>query len=346
MKKEMPNTPSISDVSRYGFKFPYAKGWLTPQNLMAMDAALITAPNTTVPAQFLQYISPDVIAILTAKRAATAILDEKKVGDWTTAMYQFRTEEYTGSTGPYSDYGDGPASGVNNEWNNRQQYIFETTITYGDLEVEMSAQAKIDLIAGKQRGAAEIIRTDSNKFYLLGVAGKKIYGLLNEPNLPPAITPNIVSGAISWPEKLSIENDLGTRAIYNDFLKLFGQLQDQSGGLIDEMTEMTLLISPTRSVQLTMATNYNVSAREMIRTNYPNLKVETVPQLSSETAGETMMLMVKSYMGNDTAELAFGEKMRQGRLVPGTSSFRQKFSASTYGTILKMPFAFAVMTGI
>ena len=346
MEKKMSNIPSLQEVSQYGFKFPYAKGWLTERNLMAMDAALITTPNTTVPAQFLQYISPDVIPILTAKRAATAILDEKKVGDWTTALYQFRTEEYTGSTGPYSDYGDGPSSGVNNEWNNREQYVFQTTITYGDLEVDMSAQAKIDLIAGKQRGAAEIIRTDSNKFYLLGVAGKKIYGLLNEPNLPPAITPNVVNGAITWPEKLSIENDLGTRAIYNDFLKLFGQLQTQAGGLIDQNTEMKLLISPGRSVQLAMATNFNVSAGEMIRTNFQNLSVETVPQLSSETGGDAMILMVKNYMGKDTAELAFGEKMRQGRLVADTSNFRQKFSASTYGAVLKMPFAYAIMSGI
>lgn len=342
----MAHIPSIREVEKFGFKFPYAKGWLTRQNVMAMDAALITTPNTTVPAALLQYISPEVIPILTAKRASTAILDEKKVGDWTTAIYQFRTEEYTGSTGPYSDYGDGPSSGVNNEWNNREQYIFQTTITYGDLEVEMSAEAKIDLIAGKQRGAAEIIRTDANKFYLLGVAGRKIYGLLNEPNLPPAITPNNVSGAITWPEKLSIENDLGTRAVYNDILKLFGQLVSQAGGLIDQNTEMKLLISPARSVQLAMATNFNVSASEMMQKSFPRLEVETVPQLSSETAGETMILMVKQFMGNDTADLAFGEKMRQGRLVPETSSFRQKFSASTYGAIMKMPFAYAIMSGI
>lgn len=93
----MAHIPSIREVEKFGFKFPYAKGWLTRQNVMAMDAALITTPNTTVPAALLQYISPEVIPILTAKRASTAILDEKKVGDWTTAIYQFRTEEYTGS---------------------------------------------------------------------------------------------------------------------------------------------------------------------------------------------------------------------------------------------------------
>lgn len=342
----MEKIPSFQEVKRSGFNFAHAKGWLIPEKLMAMDAALITQGNTTVPAALLQYISPDVIEVLTAKRAASKILTEVKVGDWTTPMVQFRTKEYTGSTGPYSDYGDGPSSDVNNEWNNREQYVFQTTIHYGDMEVEMSSKAKIDLIADKQRGAAEIIKTDANKFYLLGVAGKKIYGLLNDPNLPPAITPNVVNGAISWPDKLSMENDIGTRAIYGDVLKLFGQLQSQSGALVDQNMAMTLLISPERSVSLSMATNFNVSAKKMIMEAFPNMQFEPVPQLSSPTAGETMILMLSNLLGQRTADLAFGEKMRQGRLIPDTSSFRQKYSASTYGTLLKMPFAYAVMTGI
>lgn len=338
--------PTIKEVSHYGFHFPYAKDWLTRENVLAMDAQLMTTPNTTVPVWLLQYISPDVIPILTAKRAATSVLDEKKVGDWVTPIYQFATEEYVGSTGPYSDYGDGPSAGVNNAWNNREQYIFQTTITYGDLEVARNAQAKVDLIAGKQRGAAEVIQTDANRFYLLGVAGRKIYGLLNEPNLPPAITPNVIDGAVTWPDKRALADDAGTRAVYNDVLKLFGQLVSQAGGLIDNSSEIVLLVSPERAVQLSMATNFNISVNEMIRTNFPNLRIETIPQLSSATGGETMMMLVKNFMGNTTADLAFGEKMRQGRLIPETSSFRQKFSASTYGAILKMPFAFAVMTGI
>ncbi|MCM1513224.1 MAG: DUF2184 domain-containing protein [Oxalobacter formigenes] len=338
------NQPTLQEVAKLGFHFPYSKGWLNKQ--MAMDSALVTTPNTAIPANLLGYISPEVIPVLTAKQAASQIFDEKKYGDWQNAYIQFRTREYTGSTGPYSDYGDGPSSGVNENYNTRERYIFQTTITYGDLEVDMSALAKVDLIADKQRGAAEVIRLDSNKFYLLGVAGKKIYGLLNDPNLPPAITPNVVNGAISWPDKLSMENDFGTRAVYNDFLKLFAQLQTQAKGLIDNSAPLRLLVSPERAVMLSMATNFNISATEMLKTNFPNLEIITVPQLSSATAGESMVLLVKSFMGTDTADLAFGEKIRQGRLVADTSNFRQKFSATTYGALVKIPFAFAVMSGI
>lgn len=341
-------TPSISDVKAKGFNFAHSKGWLTDavaRKALAMDAALISTPNTTVPAFLLQYVSPDVIEILTAKQAARKILTEKKVGDWTTANYQYQTEEYTGSTGAYSDYGDGPSSGANTAWNVRDQYIFQTTITYGDLEVDMSAQAKVDLVARKQRGAASIIDIDSNKFYLLGVAGKRIYGMLNDPNLPAAITPNVVSAKTKWTEKMEL-GQAGTTAVYNDILKLFGQLQSQAGGLIDEQSAMKLLISPTRSVALNQSTDFNISARQMLKSNFPNLEIETVPQLSSMSAGETIILMLPEVMGQQTGELAFGEKIRQGRLVPDLSSFRQKFSASTYGFCMRVPFAFAVMNGI
>ena len=58
------------------------------------------------------------------------------------------------------------------------------------------------------------------------------------------------------------------------------------------------------------------------------------------------MLIVPEIMGQPTGELAFGEKIRQGRLVSDLSSYRQKFAASTYGFIMRMPAAFAVMSGI
>lgn len=333
--------PTMQEVGRYGFSFPYARGWLTHN--LAMDAALISQANATVPAQFLQYISPDVVRVLTAKRAATEIATEKKAGDITTAMYQFRLEEPTGSTAPYSDYAAGATSNVNEQWNNREQYIFQTDISYGDLEVAMNAQAKIDLIASKQRAAAEVIANDANKFYLLGVDGKNITGLLNDPNLPTAIVPNTSGTATTWEAKIAMEN--GTRAVYNDVLKLFGELAKNSGGQIDNMADLRLLVTPSCAVALNQATDFNVSVCDMLRKNFPNIEVVTVPQLAGDS-GNNAILMAKAVMGMETAECAFGEKLRAGRLVPDVSSFRQKFSAGTYGGIVKIPFAFAVMTGV
>jgi hypothetical protein len=335
--------PTFEQAKRYGFIFPGARMWVTPENRarIAQDAALITTPNTTVPAELLAYIDPMVIEILTAPRRAREIFGEEKKGDWTTPYMKWRVDEMTGKTEPYSDYANGTTSGVNSEWQTRVQYVFQTSITYGDFEVDMSSTAKVNLAASKQRAAANVIDIDQNRFYLLGVAGKEIYGILNDPNLPAAITAGATGtgGSTKWADKTTVQ-------IYNDVLALFAQLSEQSSGLIDKDTPLKLCLSPELAVRLGAATDFNVSVLDMLKRYFTRIDIVTVPELHSMTAGETMFLIAPEVNGQRSGTLAFGEKMRAGRVVPDLSSFRQKFVGTTYGGIVLMPFAFAQMTGM
>ena len=302
---------------------------------------LITTPNTTVPAEFLAYIDPMVIEIMTAPRRAREIFNEEKKGDWTTPYAKWRVDEITGSTQPYSDYANGTTSGVNSEWQTRPQYVFQTSITYGDMEVAMSSAAKVNLAAAKQRAAARVIDIDANKFYLLGVRGREIYGILNDPNLPASITAAATGAGSStkWADKT-------TQQIYNDILALFAQLTEQSSGLIDKDTPLKLILSPEMSVRLGAATDFNVSVLDMLKKYFSSIQIVTVPELHSATAGETVMLIAPEVAGQKTGLLAFGEKIRAGRIVPDLSSFRQKYTGTTYGGIVLQPYAFASMTGM
>lgn len=335
--------PTFEQARRYGFVFPHARMWATSENRarIAQDAALITTPNTTVPAELLAYIDPMVIEILTAPRRAREIFGEEKKGDWTTPYMKWRVDEMTGKTEPYSDYANGTTSGVNSEWQTRVQYVFQTSITYGDFEVDMSSTAKVNLAASKQRAAANVIDIDQNRFYLLGVAGKEIYGILNDPNLPAAITAGATGTGSStkWADKTTVQ-------IYNDVLALFAQLSEQSSGLIDKDTPLKLCLSPELAVRLGAATDFNVSVLDMLKRYFTRIDIVTVPELHSMTAGETMFLIAPEVNGQRSGTLAFGEKMRAGRVVPDLSSFRQKFVGTTYGGIVLMPFAFAQMTGM
>ena len=335
--------PTFEQAKRYGFIFPGARMWATTENRarIAQDAALITTPNTTVPAELLAYIDPMVIEILTAPRRAREIFGEEKKGDWTTPYMKWRVDEMTGKTEPYSDYANGTTSGVNSEWQTRVQYVFQTSITYGDFEVDMSSTAKVNLAASKQRAAANVIDIDQNRFYLLGVAGKEIYGILNDPNLPAAITAGATGtgGSTKWADKTTVQ-------IYNDVLALFAQLSEQSSGLIDKDTPLKLCLSPELAVRLGAATDFNVSVLDMLKRYFTRIDIVTVPELHSMTAGETMFLIAPEVNGQRSGTLAFGEKMRAGRVVPDLSSFRQKFVGTTYGGIVLMPFAFAQMTGM
>lgn len=334
---------SFEQAARYGFVFPTGRMWATPENRarIAQDAALITTPNTTVPAELLAYVDPMVIEIMTAPRRAREIFGEEKKGDWTTPYAKWRVDEMTGTTEPYSDYANGTASGVNSEWQTRPQYVFQTSISYGDMEVAMSSTAKVGLAASKQRAAANVIDIDQNRFYLRGVAGKEIYGILNDPNLPAAVTAGATGtgNSTKWADKSTVQ-------IYNDILALFAQLTEQSGGLIDKDTPLKLCLSPEMGVRLGAATDFNVSVLDMLKKYFGAIEMVTVPELHSATAGETVFLIAPEVNGQKSGVLAFGEKMRAGRIIPELSSFRQKFVGTTYGGVVLMPFAFAQMTGM
>lgn len=325
---------SVREAAEYGFIFPEAKRWIG-------DAApLTTAPNTTVPAEFTGYIDPVVVEILTAPRRARELFSEIKKGDWTTSHERFRVDEPAGRTAPYSDFGQAGTASVNYNWATREQYVFQTLIEYGDYEVAMSSMAKINLASDKQSAAANIIDQDANKFYLLGVANRAIYGLLNDPNLPSAITAASTGSSSSplWSNKT-------TGLIYKDITDLFAELVKNSKGLIDQNSPLTLVVSPESSVELGKATDYNVSVTDMLNKFFRNLEIKTLPELST-SSGKKILLFAREVMGKPTAEFGFSEKIRAGRVIPRESSFSQKFTSTTYGCILYLPYAIAQMTGM
>lgn len=307
---------------------------------LANDAAMVTAANSGVPVEFTSYIDPMVIPILTATRGAREIFGEAKKGDWTTSYARFQTSEITGEVEAYTDYGQGGASDVNPTFPVRTQYIYQTNIRYGDREVDVASRARLQLAADKQRAAATVIDIASNKFALYGVAGLEIYGLLNDPNLPADVSPlpNANSKTL-WAEK-------STKEIYEDVLYLFGKMADRGAGHIDANTELVLATSPATQVQLGKATDFNISARQMLETYFPKIRFVVLPELATATGVISILLVAPTIEGLPTAQIGFSEKFRAMRLIPESSSFHQKFVGSSYGTIIYRPFAIGKMTGV
>lgn len=330
----MANYPSFREAASKGFVFPEARAWIG-QPGMAQDAALVTAANTTVPVELTAYIDPRVIEILTAVRNARALFPEVQKGDWTTTYDKWAVSEMTGASQPYTDYANGVTSGVNYEWMSREQYVFQTTITYGDKDLDVSAKAKIDLAAAKQTAAARTLDIDSNKFALLGVEGKAIYGVLNDPNLPASTA---VSTAWASQTAEGIYNDINTL--------LFSPLSTNSGGHITYDTPLKLAVSPAMNSFLGKTNSYGKTVLEMLKNQFSGIEVVIIPELASLTAGDTIFLIAPELDGMPSAELPFGVKMRAGRLVPGLSHWSQKYVASTYGGIVYRPFCFASIYGM
>ena len=325
--------PSFEQLREYGFSFPFASGFMGEG--MAQDAALATAPNLGVPVELTAYIDSEVIEILTAARNAREIFKDRKVGDWTTPYMRFPVEEITGATQPYSDDANGITSDVNFNWPSREQYVYQTTVRYGDKEQAVTSQAKIDLASRKQQSAARIIEIDSNKFRLLGVAGKAIYGLLNDPNLPAA-----TALGTAW-------TSASADTIYNDILtKLYGKIAERSGSLVTPTSNFVIACSPAVMTKLGTSSTYGITTMDMLKQYFPNLKVVSLPECASVTGGDHMYMIATDILGARTAEYPFGLLFEAGRVVPRMSSFEQKFKASTYGCLVYYPFAIASITGM
>lgn len=325
-----------------GFSFGNATKFMDFADPRAMikDAATLD-PNATVPAYMRTYANPRVIEVLTAERAYRKIAPEVKNGDFTTAFTQFRSIEFTGNTTPYGDYDGNGVSGVNTAFPVREQYRFQTTVKVGDLEQKMNAEAKIDLFAEKQKSAAINIDIAFNKYALYGVAGKAVYGLLNDPSLNAAITPIVVNSTHTvWAEKTANQQ-------MDDLNKLVASLYTQAAGHIDDSTKTKLLVSPATLAAMNKVNDYGVTMKKMVADTYPNLTVVVVPELYNATLEtSTMILLADEILGQPTVEFGYADKYYAHEIVRDLSSWKQKVSAGTYGAIVQLPFAIGSMTGI
>lgn len=289
------------------------------------DAApLLTAPNAGILSMFTTYVDPRVIEMLVEPMKAAQIFGETKKGSWTDDFLQFPIAESTGETSSYDDFSENGMANTNVNWETRDTYYYQTIVELGEREVERAGAAKLDWVARKQISAALTLNKFQNKTYFYGVANLRNYGILNDPSLLASVTLPTWVGA----DGQVVYDGLGTT--------LYGQLLDQTGGLIDTEAEMILLLSPKAQGAFTRTNQYNVNVNDQLKKNFPNLKIQTAPEMSTD-AGEVIKLIVKNYEGVDTVEPTFTEKMRVHPMVLGLSSWRQKRSQGTVGTIIYRP---------
>ncbi len=300
---------------------------------LAMDAqpGLTTVGNSGIPAWMLNYVDPQLIEIILQPTKAAEVFGEMKKGDWTTETATFMTVEPTGEVSSYGDYNNNGVSGVNVNFPQRQSYHYQVFTRWGEREVARAGEAKIDYVARVNEASVNALNRFQNKTYLFGVKGLQNYGVLNDPSLPAS-----TAAAKTWANSTGEE-------VYESIRKLFQTLLKQTGGKIDMNTPLLLVCSPTASVDLTKTNQYNVNVIDQLKKNFPNLRVETIPEYSA-TSGETVQLIVEELDGQRTLDCAFTEKLRAHNMVLEASSIKQKKSQGTWGAIIYRPFCIASMT--
>lgn len=302
---------------------------------LAMDAqpGLVTVSNSGIPSYLANYIDPKIVEVLTAPMKAAQIIGETKKGDWTTITATFPAIESTGEVSSYGDYSQNGSVGVNANFNQRESYHYQTITKWGEKELEMAGLAKIDWASRLNIASALLLNKYQNQTYFFGVSGLKTYGLLNDPALPASIAP---AGAV-W-------STATADVIYEDIRRIFVQLQTQANGTIDQSQALVLAMSPVLSVALNKTNQYNVNVWDQVKKNFPSIRLETAPEYAT-AGGQLVQMIAENVDGQDTATCAFTEKMRAHAIVRDTSSFLQKKSQGTWGTVIFRPAFIASLIG-
>lgn len=324
---------------------------------LAMDAAgtLSTDPNSALPTMLTTTIDPDVIRVVFAPLQMAKILgDERKVGDWTSKQRIFPVVEDTGEVSSYGDYANNGRAGINFNYPWFQSYLFQSIINYGELETAMAGLMKINYVGDLGRAAANVLNRYGNLTYAFGVQNLQNYGLLNNPFLSSYITPAVKAwGGTSWFN--GVTPAATANEVYNDILALVEKLVLQGNGTIDQDSPMVLAMSPFSQVALGFANSFGVNVRDLLKDNYPNLKIRTAVQYGQQTnqnsqgyssAGNLMQLIAEEVDGQRVAYCAFNEKLRAHKIVPELSSWKQKMTSGTWGTIMRIPMGIVGMLGI
>jgi hypothetical protein len=312
------------------------------QDGFACDAqpALVTTSNSGIPSFLTTYIDPKLIEVLVSPmKAAEVVGGEVKKGDWTTEAAMFPVIESTGETSAYGDYSENGAAGANSNFPQRQSFHYQVMTQWGEKELERAGLARIDWANRMNIASVLTLNKFQNKSYFFGIAGLQNYGLLNDPGLSAAIVPTTkTAGGTGWTNATATE-------VLADVQKLYKQLQTQAGGIVELDTKMTLAMSPLSEVALTKTTDFNVNVSDILKKNFPNLTVKTAPEYTTDS-GELVQLLVDEVEGQRTADTAFTEKLRAHPIVVQSSSFKQKKSQGTWGTIIYRPAFIAQMIGV
>jgi hypothetical protein len=308
---------------------------------IAMDAQpqLFGTPNAGIPAYLSTIIDPQVVRALFAPMRAAELYPEVKKGDWTTTTAEFPTIEPAGQVTSYGDWNNNGNVNANVNWTPRQSYGYQTVEQYGEKTLARFGLAKINYKSELDIAAALVMAKFQNQTYIYGVANLQNYGILNDPSLPAAILPTVkAAGGYLWTVAT-------TQEIYADFLKEFGQLQTQAGGLLKQTDRIRVALSPGRAVLLSTINMYGLTPLGTIKIGFPNLELVQIPEFSTPS-GELMQMVAESLDGTATGQLAYTEKMRSHQVIPSLSGWMQKKSGGTWGSIIKRPVLVSQMLGI
>lgn len=311
----------------------------------AMDSAgMVTSPSTMTPVQFLQYILPTPVRVVTAKRSIDELVGRNIVGKWSDEEIVTPIVEGSGNARPYGDDTTTPFSNFNINFEKRNVVRFEEGINVSVLEEERASELKINIASEKREAATKSLAIELNRigFYGYNNGENRTYGFLNDPELPAYIT--VATGASSstnWADKTFLE-------ITNDIRTAFAQLRSKSGNLINPAVDATTLALPSDVVEyLTTVSEFGNSVMNWLKETYPNCRVVSAVELNGANGGANVMyLFADKLEGQNVISQNVASVFRMLGVEKTMKGYSESYSNATSGVIVNIPAGVVRYTGV
>lgn len=320
------------------------------------DAAFqapITTPSVPTPIQFLQQWLPGFVKIMTAARKIDEIVGINTVGQWEDQEIVQGVLEPAGTATEYGDFTNIPLTSWNVNFERRTIVRGELGMAVGLLEEARASAMRLNSAETKRQMAAiglEIMR-NAIGFFGWYDGNNRTFGFLNDPNLPPAMTPS----SNGWKN--------GTfQSITNDIRLMVRQLRVQSQDQIDPEKVDLVLVLPTDAVDyLSTTTDFGISVRDWIKQTYPRMEIKSAPELMGAVpTGGTPPYTSVAYLfaeeidssldGSSDGGETFAQLVQTKFMTLGVEkrakSYVEDYANATAGVLLKRPYAVVRLLGI
>lgn len=341
-------------MQRYLTEREKQSGVLAFDAINGLPGPLSTDPNAALPWMLTSAIDPEIIRVIFSPLEFADILSERKAGVWTEQTRFFPIVETTGEVSTYDDFNNNGRAGANFNYPQLQSYLFQTILQYGELQIDRAGLAKINWVSELGLAAADLLNRFQNLSYAYGTQNLQQYGILNSPYLSAALTPALKAwGGTSWFDNGSPAAT--ANEVYNDIVAMVTQLVAQTNGALNIKSPMTLAMSPQSEIAMTFANSFGVYVEALLKKGYPALKVKTAPQYGQQsttnpqgfsTGGNYVQLIADKIQNQTVAYCAYNEKLRTHKIVPQLSSWMQKQTSGTWGTVIRSPVAIVQMIGV
>lgn len=310
----------------------------------------ITAASVVTPIQFLQMWLPGFVHVVTAARKIDNLVGITTAGSPEDEQIVQGVLESAGRARPYQDNSSLPLASWNPNFETRTVVRFEQGLEVGWLEEQRSARARIATAAEKRNASALTLEVERNRvgFYGFNNGANRTYGLLNDPAIPAyQNVPNGAGGSAAWASKTFLE-------ITKDLRFALQSLRTNSRDVIDpEKTPITLAIATSRVDLLTTTTDFGISVRDWLRKDYPNVRIESAPELDDANGGAAVFYMYADTVSDDYStddSATFVQVVPAKFLTVGVEkrakTYVEAFANATAGVMCKRPFAVQRFSGI